>query len=110
SGTNLGLCQTKANEAFTAIQNENVWSFQLQDGGWLTPGLLGGPSIEFLSPGLITVTPFTNTITGNAGSTAAWLATIPNPPFITQYQIRVPYYSLYSIIALGNNGTVAYAT
>ena len=99
-GCNLGLVKTKLNESLATIQNENVWSFQLKDGGWLTPGLLGGPSIEFLSPGKITVTPFTNTITGDAAASAAWLATITYPPLITQYQIRVPYYSLYSIIAL----------
>ena len=131
-GCNLGLVKTKLNESLAAIQNENFWSFQLQTGGWLTPSLLGvpptmplpmppvpqqpipsppiPPTTAFLSPGLITVTPFTTTITGDARATAAWNATILYPPFITQYQIRVPYYSLYNIIALGNNGTVAYAT
>jgi hypothetical protein len=109
-GVNFGLIKIKLNEALQAIQNENVWSFQLQTGGWLTPGLLGGPTTQFLSPGTITVTPFTTTITGDATATAAWLGTNTNPPFITQYQIRVPYYSLYNIIALGNNGTLAYAT
>jgi hypothetical protein len=99
-GCNFGLVKTKLNESLATIQNENVWSFQLQEGGWLTPGLLGGPSIEFLSPGKITVTPFTDTITGDATASAAWLATITNPPLITQYQIRVPYYSLYNVIAL----------
>jgi hypothetical protein len=98
-GVNLGLCKTKINEALQAIQNENVWSFQLQDGGWLTPPLLGGPSVSFLSPGTITVTPFTNTVTGDAPASAAWLGNILSPPFLTQQQIRVPYYSLYSIIA-----------
>lgn len=109
-GANLGLCQTKINEALAAIQNENVWSFQLQTGGWLTPPLLGGPTLEFLSPGTISVVPFTTTVTGDAVATAAWLAAQTAPPLLTQQQIRVPYYSLYSIIALGDNGTVAYAT
>jgi hypothetical protein len=98
-GTNFGLVTTKINEALAAIQNENVWSFQLQQGGWLTPGLLGGPTTTFLSPGKITVTPFTTTVTGDATASAAWIAAILNPPFLTQQQIRVPYYSLYSIIA-----------
>jgi hypothetical protein len=98
-GTNFGLCTTKINEALTAIQNENVWSFQLKQGGWLTPGLLGGPTTSFLSPGSITVTPFTTSITGNAAASAAWLASIISPPLLTQQQIRVPYYSLYNIIA-----------
>jgi hypothetical protein len=115
-GMNRGLAATKINEAFTAIQNESVWSFQLKVGGWLTPGLLGGqgitgqPGTTFLSPGTITVAPYTNTITGDAVATAAWLAALLTPPIITQQQIRVPYYSLYNIIALTYAGTVAYLT
>lgn len=114
-GTNLGLVKTKINESFMAIQNESVWSFQLQTNGWLTPPLLGGVSgtgsgvpvgvlgAPFLSPGTITVTPFTNTITGDAVASAAWIKSILSPPFLTQQQIRVPYYSLYSIIAANAN-------
>lgn len=121
-GMNLGLAKTRLNEAFLKIQNENTFSFQCKVGGWLTPGLLGGPvsgqgqnqsfnaGAVFLSPGTISVTPFTNTITGDAVATAAWIATIANPPFITQYQIRVPYFSIYSITALNFAGTVAYLT
>jgi hypothetical protein len=110
-GMNRGLAATRINEAFAKIQNENVWSFQCQTGGWLTPNLLGGfTSSQYLSPGTITVIPFTNTITGDAVATAAWTANVPYPPLLTQQQIRVPLYSLYNIIALGNNGTVAYAT
>jgi len=98
-GVNFGLATIKINEALAAVQNENVFSFQLQQGGWLTPSLLGGPNVSFLSPGSITVTPFTNTITGDAVASAAWMASILNPPLLTQQQIRVPYYSLYNIIA-----------
>lgn len=108
-GSNFGLVTTRINEALTAIQNENVFSFQLQVNGWLTPGLLGGPTTTFLSPGLITIKPYTNTVTGDPVASQAWQATIFNPPLLTQQQIRVPYYSLYNIIALGNNGTVSYA-
>jgi hypothetical protein len=120
-GMNRGLAATKINEAFQKIQNENVWSFQCITGGWLTPPLLGtnytgyggnqsfNANTEFLSPGTITVQPFTNQITGDAVATYAW-NNLTVPPLLTQYQIRIPYYSLYSIIAQGNNGTVAYAT
>ena len=108
SGTNLGLVKTKINEAFTLIQDEQVWSFQLQTGGWLTPGLLGGQTASFLSPGTISIQPFTNQMTGDAVATAAWYGA--SNPFITQYQIRVPYYDIYNIIAIGGNGTIAYAT
>src|SRR5277367_4982544 len=109
-GLNFGLVTIKINEALAAVQNENVFSFQLQTGGWLTPGLLGGPTTTFLSPGLITVKPFANTIIGDAVASQAWQATIFNPPLLTQQQIRVPYYSLYNIIALGNNGALSYVS
>jgi hypothetical protein len=120
-GMNRGLAATFINEAFQKIQNENVWSFQCVTGGWLTPPLLGGSysgqgqnqsfnaGATYLSPGTITVSPFTNQITGDAVATAAW-NNLTTPPLLTQYQIRIPYYSLYSIIAIGNNGTVAYVT
>jgi hypothetical protein len=107
-GMSLGLAKTRINEAFEAIQNENIWSFQLKAGGWLAPGMLGGQNSSFLSPGTISVQPYTNQITGDAVATAAWYGA--NQPIITQYQIRVPYYSLYNIIAIGGNGTIAYAT
>lgn len=120
-GTNLGLIKTKLNEALAAIQNEQTWSFQLVTNGWLTPGLLGAaeaggygsdgivPS-TFLSPGTVSIQPFTNVLTGDAAATAAWVAQILNPPFITQYQFRVPYYSLYSVTQLIFAQTVAYVT
>lgn len=111
-GMSRGLAATFINEAFTKIQNQNMWSFQCVNGGWLTANLLGGQTFQsqFLSPGTITVTPFTTTITADAVATAAWTAPVPYPPLLTQQQIRVPLYALYDIIALGNNGTVAYAT
>lgn len=109
-GCNFGLATTKINEALAAIQNENVWSFQLQQGGWYTPGLLGGPNISFLSPGSITVTPFNNKIYGDPVATAAWNASVSSLPSITQQQIRVPYYSLYNIVGLAPGSAVSYLT
>lgn len=116
SGSNVGLVKTKINEALASIQNEQMWSFQLITGGWLTPGLLGGqnlagdPGTTFLSPGTITINPYSTALYGDANATAAWLATLTTPPFITQYQFRVPYYSLYSAVSLTYAGTVAYLT
>ncbi len=120
-GFNRGLAATMINQAFQRIQNDNVWSFQCKTGGWITPPLLGGfysglgqnttfdAGATFLSPGTITVNPFDTVITGDAVATAAWNG-VTSRPLITEQQIRVPYYSLYSIIAQGNNGTVAYVT
>lgn len=107
-GMNLGLAKSKINEAFELIQDENVWSFQCQTGGWLTPGILGGNVSAFLSPGTVSIQPFTSQMTGDAIATAAWYGA--QNPIITQYQIRIPYYALYSIVAIGGNGTIAYAT
>lgn len=107
-GVNLGLTKTKINEAFTYIQNANVWSFQMKVGGWLTPPLLGGNFTTFLSPGTITVSPNQTQILGDAVATEAWVNFTPNPSLLTQQQIRIPYYSLYSIIAIGSAETVAY--
>jgi len=107
-GMNRGLAATKINEAFQLIQDERVWSFQMITGGWLAPGQLGGANSDFLSPGTISVQAFPSQITGDAVATAAWYGA--NQPIITNYQIRVPYYSLYSIVAIGGNGTIAYAT
>lgn len=108
SGSNLGLVKTALNEAFSLIQDEQTWSFQLQTGGFLTPGLLGGQVASFLSPGTISIQSFSDQMTGDALATAAWIGA--SNPSITSYQIRVPYYSLYSIIAIGGNGQIAYAT
>lgn len=109
-GMSYGLAKTFINEAFEKIQNENVWSFQLQQSGWLTPPLLGGPNTAFLSPGTITVKPTQTQILGDAVATYAWLNIVPNPSLLTQQQIRVPYYALYDIISIGSADTVAYLT
>lgn len=108
SGMNRGLAATRVNEAFQKIQNEQVWSFQCISGGWLTANLLGGPNTRNLSPGTITVTPFDTSIYGDPIATAAWNAAVPYPPFLTQQQIRSPYYSLYNIISMAPSPTVSY--
>lgn len=107
---NLGLAKTFVNEAFQKIQNEQVWSFQIKQGGWLTPPLLGGPNTAFLSPGTITVAVNSTQILGDAVATAAWVNYVPNPSLLTQQQVRIPYYNLYDIISIASATTVAYLT
>jgi hypothetical protein len=98
-GIALPYAQTLVNEALTLIYDEQRWSFQVGENGWLTPGLLGGlPStLPYSSPGKITVVPYANTIYGDAVATAVWAAMVGRP-FITEQQIRVPAYSLYNIL------------
>jgi hypothetical protein len=108
-GTSDAQLKLYVNEALKLIYNDQKWSFQLQTGGWFTPGLLGqNPSNPTLgvSPGTITVNTYDTTITGDATASAAWLALVGRP-FLTEYQIRTPYYSLYSIIAVDDTDPAA---
>lgn len=102
-GTTDAQLKTYVNEALGLIYDDHNWSFQLQTAGWFTPGLLGLVNgVQTVSPGTITVDKYSNTITGDATASAAWTG-ISGRPLITEYQIRVPYYSLYSIIAMDDS-------
>jgi hypothetical protein len=99
-GVVSSYAKTLLNESLGIIYDSQMWSFQLQTAGWLTPGLLfpAGPGN---SVGTITTTPYQNTVVGNAAASAQWLPYImaSNLPLFTQLQIRSPYYSLYNIIS-----------
>src|ERR1700744_5776606 len=80
------------NRAWKIIQDSCLWSFQLQQGGFSTPGITtaGSISVPYLG---------SNQLIGDATATAAWL----NLPFYwapTVQQIRAQGYSIYSIIAV----------
>lgn len=87
---------TLLGEALGKIEDERIWSFQLAESGWLTPGLqfAAGPG---QSAGTVTFTPYSNQVVGDATATAAWAAYV-GPPFLTAFQIRSPSYSLYNIV------------
>lgn len=94
------------NEALTMIYDESRWSFQVKEGGWLTPGLLGGlnASAPYQSPGTISVDPYQSTVYADAVATTFW-ASLVGRPFITEQQFRIPAYSLYNIINYYAPGT-----
>jgi len=96
------LAGTLINEALVKIFDEQMWSFQCKESGWLTPGLLF--SSNMLSTGTITATAYSDKIVGDATAAAKWVA-YTGTPALTQYQIRVPQYSLYNIIAFDNVNT-----
>lgn len=102
---------TLLNEALGLIQDDNLWSFQLRESNWLTPGLLftGNPGT---STGTITATAGQSFVTGNASASAAWAAYVAggNNPFLTQCQIRSPYYSLYNIIGYDTTSHAPFGT
>lgn len=102
-GTTVAQWKTYINEALGLILDDQLWSFQLGTGGWFTPGLLGLVNGQpTISPGTITVSTFSDQLTGDATASAAWLG-LTGRPLLTEYQIRVPYYSLYSIIAVDSS-------
>lgn len=93
---------TLANNGLQAIYDESTWSFMLQSGAWLTPGLAGGGS--GVSPGTITTTIGSPTVVGNATAATLW-ASLTNPT-VTSYQIRLSQYSLYNIVAFTGGTTL----
>ncbi len=101
-GVPMPLARTFINEALGAIYDEMLWSFQMREGGWLTPGLLFSTGTQ--SAGTITTTAQGSTIVGDATAAAAWVA-YSGLPLLTQCQIRSPFYSLYNIVAFDNVNT-----
>jgi hypothetical protein len=101
-GIALPKAQTLLKEALALIYDEQRWSFQIAEGGWMAPGIYGRqnlPGQDFLiSPGLISVEPFSTIVHGDLAATLAWATTRRHRPFITEQQIRVPQYGLYHIV------------
>lgn len=95
---NLPFAQTLTNRALEKIYDESIWSFQLGESGWVTPGIVAAPPLTTTSGGTITTTFGSNKIVGDAQASAAWASISPNFP-ITTMQIRLPAYAIYSIIA-----------
>jgi hypothetical protein len=106
-GIPMPLVQTYLNEGLGTIYDELIWSFQLGESGWLTPGMLFPQGSPLQSSGTITTTAYGNTIVGDATAAAAWVAynNAGTLPLVTQCQIRVPLFSLYNIIAFDGVNT-----
>jgi hypothetical protein len=102
-GVPMPLAQTFLNEALGQIYDEQIWSFQLGEAGWITPGLLFSTGTQ--SKGTITTTSYGTTIVGDATAAVAWVA-YSGLPLLTQCQIRSPYYSLYNIVAFDGVNTL----
>lgn len=89
------------NRAWRYVQDSCLWSFQLGIGGFSTP--------QVTTAGSISVILGQNTITGDLAATQAWNA-LPIYWSPTLQQIRATGFSIYSVIAQGGNGQIAYAT
>jgi hypothetical protein len=111
-GTPSSYAKTLINEALGIIYDSQMWSWQLKESGWLTPGLLF-PTGPGNSAGTVTFIPYSNQVVGDAVATAAWLAytNAGSMPLFTQLQIRSPFYSLYNIVGFViPNGSGGYNT
>src|SRR5271156_1953849 len=78
------------NRAWKIVQDSCLWSFQLQTGGFSTPGIT--------TAGTISATLGSNEIIGDSTATAAWQA-LPFYWAPTVQQIRAQGFSIYSVIA-----------
>ena len=93
--------KTLIKRAWRVVQDANLWSFQLQQGGMSTP--------QVLTAGSISTSLGSNTLIGDSVATAAWSAL----PFMfapTVQQIRANGYSTYSIIAFDTTTNAPYGT
>lgn len=98
------------NEALNFIYDGQMWSFQLKESGFLTPGLLFPNGSLGNSTGRITATSFQPTVIADSVASAAWLPylnSLTNRPLFTELQIRSPYYSLYNIISVNKTNPAA---
>lgn len=106
-GIGIDLSKNLVNEALGKIYDEQMWSFQFREAGWLTPGILFS-SLVFASAGTITTVAYSDQIVGDATAAAAWLAYVAagTLPGILNFQIRQPAYSLYNIVAFDGVNTL----
>jgi len=79
------------NRAWQFVQDSSLFSFQLQNGSFSTPGIT--------IAGTCTFSLGSNLVTGDATASAAWLA-LPFYWRATTQQIRALGYSVYSVIGL----------
>lgn len=79
------------NRAWKIVQDSCMWSFQLGQGGFSTPGVTNG--------GTITCALGSDQITGDATASAEWIA-LPFYWSPTLQQIRAKGFSIYSVIGM----------
>jgi hypothetical protein len=80
-----------ANDAWTDIRNDRLWSFQLVEDSIATPNLLNA--------GSFTTVQGTSIVTADATASAAIIA-LTGLPFITQRQFRITNGGIYNIVGV----------
>jgi hypothetical protein len=85
------LAKILINRAWKDVRRQNLWSFQLYEGGWITPPLI--------NTGTVTVTQGTNTVTADATAAVAITAGVTAYSTIPQRQFRVAGGVVYNIVS-----------
>lgn len=85
------------NDAWTDVRNNRLWSFQCVEDGVTSPSVI--------SVGTFTTVQGQTTVTADATASAA--LTGIQFPIITQRQIRIQAYSIYSVIGFDNTNPAA---
>src|ERR1700732_3189148 len=80
------------NRAWADVRRNSLWSFNMAEGNWTSPGLVNA--------GTVTVTQGLNTVVFSAAATTAINAVALGPPsLITQRQFRIGTGTIYNIWA-----------
>lgn len=88
----LDYARTLVNRAWRDVRRQNLWSFQLFDGNWVSPSLV--------QTGIATVTQGVTTVTFDAAASAVLAPLALSGPFPTnllQRQFRIGNSTIYSI-------------
>lgn len=95
----IDYCKTLVNRAWADVRRKNLWSFQLFEGNWVSPGLINA--------GTVTATVGLTTVVFDATASAAISAVALSGPFptnIIQRQFRIGLSTIYNIWAYSVDG------
>jgi len=101
----LDYSKTLINRAWRDVRRQNLWSFQLYEGNWVSPALI--------NTGTVTTVQGASTVTFNAAASTAIAAVSAIGPFPTnllQRQFRVGISTIYNIWAYSNSGGIVTLT
>lgn len=90
----LALCKTLTNRAWRDIRRQNLWSFQIYDSNWISPGLVNS--------GLATAVQGSDQVVLDATAAAALIASNTSYSPVTLRQFRIGTSTVYNINAFDN--------
>lgn len=101
----VNYAMTLVNRAWADIRRKNLWSFQLFEANWVSPGLINA--------GTVTATTGSNTVVFDVTASTAITAIALSGPFptnILQRQFRIGIGTIYNIWAYSESGGIVTLT